>query len=99
VYYGDEPKRRVAFRSAIAEGMLPGYAASDSAALHFVGTELSEVVASQPGAGAYYVSPDGNGGARELELPVRYLGATAIASMEGCEHAATVSVEGSPVAA
>lgn len=96
VHYGDEPQRRSAFRTAIAQGMAPGYAASDSAALHFVGTELSEVVSSRPGASAYYVSPDGSGGARELELPVRYLGATAIAPMPGCD---TAAVQDAPVAA
>jgi dipeptidase E len=100
VHYGDEPKRRVAFRSAIADGMVPGYAASDSAALHFVGTELAEVVASCPNASAYYVSPDGTGGARELELPVRYLGATAISPAEsGDRDGANAVVEDAPVAA
>ena len=74
VHYGDEPDRRAAYRTAVAGGMLPGYAASDSAALHFVGTDLAEVVGSRPGARAYFVSADGQGGAQERELPVRYLG-------------------------
>ena len=96
VHYGDEPERRMAFRTAIAEGMAPGYAASDSAALHFVGTELSEVVCSRPGASAYFVCPDGNGGADEIELPVRYLGATDITSVPACDDA---PVRNAPVAA
>jgi peptidase E len=91
VHYGEEPERRLAFVTAIAEGMVPGYAASDSAALHFVGTELCEVVASRPGACAYYVSADGASGACELPLPVRYLGADRAAS--------TATVEDAPVAA
>jgi peptidase E len=75
VHYGDEPRRRSAFQEAIAAGMPPGYGAGDGAALHFVGTELAEVVASRPGARAVHVSEDGAGGARERELGVRYLGA------------------------
>jgi peptidase E len=74
VHYDDEPGRRDAFREAIAAGMVPGYGASNGAALHFVGSELAEVVCSQPGARAAYVSADGRGGAIERELAVRYLG-------------------------
>src|SRR5947209_2030505 len=100
VHYGDEPKRRIAFRTAVSEGMIPGYAASDSAALHFVGTELAEVVASRPGASAYYVCADGSGGARELELPVRYLETVAITPLDGGDHGSEdAPVEDSPVAA
>jgi dipeptidase E len=74
VHYGDEPHRRGAFIDAVARGMLPGYGAGDGAALHFRGTELSEVVSSRPGARAWLVTPDGRGGARETELAVRFLG-------------------------
>jgi dipeptidase E len=74
VHYDEEPYRREAFHQAIASGMAPGYAASDGTALHFVGTELVEVVSSRPNARAYFVSPDGTGGALEGELPRRYLG-------------------------
>lgn len=88
VHYGDEPERRVAFRNAIAAGMVPGYAASDSAALHFVGTELFEVVSSRPRASAYYVCADGRGGAREVPLPVRYLGAPEATDVQGAPVAA-----------
>jgi hypothetical protein len=41
-------------------------AADDDVGLHFVGTELREVVASRDGAGAYRVSADG-----EEALPAR----------------------------
>jgi peptidase E len=75
VHYNDEPGRRTAFVEAVAGGMAPGYGVGDAAALHFVGTELAEVVSSRPGARARYVSADGYGGAGEQELPVRYLGA------------------------
>jgi peptidase E len=73
VHYASEHGRREAFQEAIAAGMAPGYGAGDAAALHFVGTELSECVASRPGAKAWYVS-DSRDGLVERELPVRYLG-------------------------
>jgi dipeptidase E len=75
VHYHEEHGRRSAFTSAVADGMPPGYGAGDSAALHFVGTELAEVVSSRPEARAMYVCSDGQGGATERELAVRYLGA------------------------
>lgn len=74
VHYDAEPGRRRTFQTAIAEGMGAGYAASDGAALHFVGQELVEAIASQPGARAYFVSAEGEGVA-ERELALRYLGA------------------------
>jgi dipeptidase E len=75
VHYGEEPGRRTAFLSAVADGMAPGYGVGDAAALHFVGTELAEVVSSRPEARASFVFGDGAGGATERDLPVRYLGA------------------------
>ncbi len=82
VHYDEEPGRAIAFRQAVANGMPPGYGAGDAAALHFVGTELAEVISSRPRARAVYVSADLGGvadepGAQERELPVRYLGAVA----------------------
>jgi dipeptidase E len=79
VHYVDEPGRRSAFMEAIADGMPPGYGVGDAAALHFVGTELSEVVSSRPEARARYVYANGSGGACERELAVRYLGDAAAA--------------------
>jgi peptidase E len=75
VHYHEEEGRRATFTAAIADGMPPGYGVGDSAALHFVGTELAEVVSSRSEARAMYVCPDGQGGATERELAVRYLGA------------------------
>ena len=77
VHYESEGGRRQAFHAAIGAGMAPGYAANDGAALHFVGSELAEVVTSQPGAQAFFVSPDQRGGVSERELRTRYLGAPA----------------------
>jgi peptidase E len=74
VHYSDEPLRRSAFLEAVAGGMPPGYGVGDAAALHFVGTDLAEVVCSRPGARARYVYADTDGAARERELPVRFLG-------------------------
>jgi peptidase E len=74
VHYHDEPGRRSAFLDAVADGMPAGYGVGDAAALHFVGTDLAEVVSSRPEAHARYVTADGAGGATERALPVRYLG-------------------------
>ncbi len=77
VHYREEPGRRAAFTEAIACGMTPGYGVEDGAALHFVGTELEEVICSRPGARAAYVSTDTRGQVVERELPARFLGAPA----------------------
>jgi dipeptidase E len=75
VHYFEEPGRRLSFTDAIADGIPSGYGAGDAAALHFVGTELSEVVSSRPDARAAYVSLVDDDGVVERELDVRYLGA------------------------
>src|SRR6202012_2649230 len=68
-HYSDEPGRRSAFMSAVASGMAAGYGVGDAAALHFVDTELAEVVSSRPGARARFVGADGAGGAKEGGCP------------------------------
>ena len=73
-HYDGEKDRRPAYRKAINEGLLAGYAADDGAALHFRGTELSEVVTSRPGVSAYRVELM-KGRVRETRLKARYLGA------------------------
>jgi dipeptidase E len=75
VHYEAEPGRREAFHRAIVGGMAPGYAAGDGAALHFVGSELTEAIASRPDARAYFVSADAGGSVCERPLAPRYLGA------------------------
>ena len=75
VHYEEEAGRRTAFEQAVADGIRPGYGAGDGTALHFVGTELAEVVSSRPHARAHFVSADGEGGTLSRELAVRYLGA------------------------
>ena len=58
-HYDGEERRRPVFTRLVREGFPAGCAADDAAALHFVGTELREVVSSRPGARAYRVEPDG----------------------------------------
>ncbi|MGW8367696.1 MAG: Type 1 glutamine amidotransferase-like domain-containing protein [Gammaproteobacteria bacterium] len=72
-HYDGEKGRPEAFRAAISEGMPAGYAADDGAALHFIGTELTEVVTSRRKAGAYRVVL-ADGDVEETPLPTRYLG-------------------------
>jgi dipeptidase E len=74
VHYYEEADRRETFREAISDGLAPGYGAGDSAALHFIGTELAEVVSSRPQARAAFVCNEEDGVAIERELAVRYLG-------------------------
>jgi dipeptidase E len=70
-HFDGEELRRPRYRSLVAEGFPPGYAADDDAALHFVERELREVVSSRSGAGAYRVESSG-----ETPLPSRLLAAT-----------------------
>jgi peptidase E len=71
----NEDARRTAFRGQVQRGELrPGYGAEDGAALHFVGTRLTDVVASRPGVRAYRVDERG-----ETPLPARYLGTSRVA--------------------
>ncbi len=58
VHYNEEQGRREGYLRAVAEGMPAGYGVGDSAALHFIGTELAEVVSSRPQASAARVFLD-----------------------------------------
>jgi dipeptidase E len=73
VHYDAEPVRRSGYRELVAGGMTPGYAAEDGVALHFVGTELANVVASRSGGRAYHVTADA-----ETPLDARHLGTPAL---------------------
>ncbi len=67
-HYDGEERRRPVYTQLVAGGLAPGVAADDDIALHYVGTELREVVTSREGAAAYRVGPDG-----ETELDARLL--------------------------
>jgi dipeptidase E len=54
-HYDGEERRRPVYQELVANGFPPGLAADDTAALHFVGTELREVVAAREGARGYRV--------------------------------------------
>ncbi len=73
VHYGDEDGRREAYHAHLQAGMCPGYAASDGAALHFVGPRMVGAVASRPKARAWCVGDRGEA-ISEKPLPIRYLG-------------------------
>jgi peptidase E len=75
VHYDAEPQRRDEYRRFVGDGMRPGYAADDSAALHFRGGELHRVVSSRPKARAFHVGPLDDE-VVETPLPVEYLGST-----------------------
>ncbi len=72
-HYDGEALRRSTYQQFIAGGLPGGYAADDSAALHFVGTELVEAVSSQPNARAYRVERPGDS-VTETPLAARFLG-------------------------
>jgi len=78
VHYNEEPGRRAAFLEAIGDGAPPGFGVGDAAALHFIGTDLFDVICSRPGARATHVCVDQRGSVSECELEVRYLGASAL---------------------
>ena len=71
-HWDDEELRRPRYHGLIRDGMAAGYAADAGVGLHFVGSELGEVVACRAGTGAYRVELDGGEvhetpiGAREL---------------------------------
>jgi peptidase E len=72
-HYHGEPQRRPLFHRLVADGTLPaGYGVDDGAALVFHGTELADVVAALPDAGAYRVDPI-EGVVHEIRLETRQL--------------------------
>lgn len=78
VHYDAEPARREQYHRFVADGMLPGYAADDSVALHFRGRRLEGVVSSRTGRWGYRVELGAGGaGVVERRLEATYLGARA----------------------
>src|SRR5207302_5929897 len=68
-HYDGEERRRPVYQQLVADGFPAGLAAEDATALHFVGTELREVVAAREGARAYRVEAGG-----ETAIDARLLG-------------------------
>jgi peptidase E len=73
VHYDSEAQRRPVYQRMIADGTLPdGFATDDGVGLHYIDTELHEVVADRVGPAAYRVERDGDQ-ARETRLEPRLL--------------------------
>jgi dipeptidase E len=73
-HYDSEAGRRPAYHNLIINGPLPcGYAADDGVGLHFVGTQLAQIVSSRVHARAYAVRLSGFEVIETESLP-RYLG-------------------------
>ena len=68
-HYDGEEQRRPRYRALVDAGLPEGIAADDGVGLHYVGTELDEIVTCRPGAAAYRVTRGG-----EEKLPARELG-------------------------
>ena len=58
-HYDGEELRRPVYTRLVAEGFPDGIAADDSVGVHFLGTELAEVVSARDGATAYRVHAGG----------------------------------------
>jgi dipeptidase E len=58
-HYDGEEQRRPRYRELIDGGFPEGVAADDGVGIHYVGTEIAEVVTCRPGAAAYRVMRDG----------------------------------------
>jgi dipeptidase E len=58
-HYDGEERRRPVYTRLVADRLAPGIAADDDVGVHFVGTELRDVVTSRNGAAAYRVTAAG----------------------------------------
>jgi len=73
-HYDGEPERRPAYHRLIASGQIgAGWAADDGVALHYVGTELKQIVSSRPNAKAFQVRLSEQGVVEEAVAPVYLL--------------------------
>jgi dipeptidase E len=58
-HYDGEERRRPVYTQLVADGLPPGIAADDDVGVHYIGTELQEIVSSREGATAYRVTASG----------------------------------------
>lgn len=73
-HYDGEAARRPSFQHFVGAGQLKdGYGVEDGVALHFIGSEIKNVVSSRPNSRAYRVQRSA-GGAIENPIPTSYLG-------------------------
>jgi dipeptidase E len=91
VHYEPGSERSLAYHGLLREGMCAGFAVEDGAGLHFVGTELSRVVASRPAARGYRLDP-ADDRVVEIQLATAYLGEAAAASATGLPGAMSTSL-------
>jgi dipeptidase E len=76
-HFDSEPARRPEYHRLVREGLLPpGIACDDLAAVHFVGTEVAQVLVSSASAGARRVAPGEHGDVVETPFDARRLNAT-----------------------
>jgi dipeptidase E len=68
-HYDGEERRRPRYRELLDGGFPEGVAADDGVGIHYVGTQVAEVVTCRPGAAAYRVTRDG-----EERIDARELG-------------------------
>jgi dipeptidase E len=73
VHYESGGQRGASYRRFLRDGMGPGYASEDGAALHFRGPWLDRVVSSRPQARGWRLERRGDGVA-ETRLATSYLG-------------------------
>jgi dipeptidase E len=91
VHYESNSARRFAYHDFLRDGMRPGYAAEDGAALHFVGSELSRVVASRPESRGYRIDADGQR-VVEMRIATLYLGDRAAPAVEPLPEAMSTAI-------
>ena len=83
--------RRRAYHDFLRDGMRPGYAAEDGAALHFVGAELRRIVASRQSARGYRLDAVGDR-VVEMQIATHYLGGASIAPVPSLPEAVSTAV-------
>ncbi len=73
VHFEVGSERHKVFENELKDGLRPGFAAADGAALHFVDTQLAQVVASRPEARAYGLELRGEH-TKTTQIATRFLG-------------------------
>ncbi|MDQ2700822.1 MAG: Type 1 glutamine amidotransferase-like domain-containing protein, partial [Actinomycetota bacterium] len=73
VHFKAGSEQHEVYERELKEGLRPGYAAADGAALHFVDTELAQVIASRSEARAYRLDLRGER-PKTTQIATRFLG-------------------------